>query len=300
MGIHTHKVELSLGKDAYFPFERITVNGLLFYIDKTNPQNGQRNYYSVQQVPLPDSIFCIRGVEDGEVVLDGFLPSKILVNGRVYQRRCGSYYTPQSPEESEAIQFFDYISDQYESLIDRALNMGLIYRFFERFRNLRKNSQKDAFKILDYGVGTGLSYLISHKKSNTFWRRVTLHGCDLSPAMVRICRQKSFENVDVCHYAQTCYENQSFDLVFASFVVHYFIDQRPFYEFYRILKPGGMCIFNIHKPEPNFKTQYTSWLTSIGFSNLTFRELTVKTQSMETTQGKMLHVVESFRPLSPD
>ena len=73
------------------------------------------------------------------------------------KRVFGSCYLPCVPTERDVICFFDSIASKYDDLITRPLNETvnhwLIQKVLERAR-----CNGAEFHLLDYGIGTGISY----------------------------------------------------------------------------------------------------------------------------------------------
>lgn len=272
--LHQFEIQLHDGNGLPFP-SQILVNGeQLFRLKERKPQSKML-FHSVN--PLESPLHFLEGL-DGQMVGGGFLPNRILVNGIPFIRRFESFFTPEDVTVDEIVFFFDKIAPRYEGLIDMSLNIKLIKRMFSeikgRFnflRQQRKPTSKQArlleledghisfqnsrvqacedrqlVRILDLGTGTGTSYKVFESMNAPFKSpKVIINGCDISEKMLEICRSRnpSFE-VSKCGYAEYPYQDQYFDVVLANFVVHYFIDEKPYFEVRRILKPSGGFIFN--------------------------------------------------------
>jgi SAM-dependent methyltransferase len=101
----------------------------------------------------------------------------------------------------------------------------------------------------DIGVGKGVNENFEH-----LWSRVThnLVGVDVAPGALKRFKKNFSGCTGIC--ADACslpFEDSSFDFATASGLVHHFVGQKVlsdlFGEVYRVLKNGGVFIFN----EPN-------------------------------------------------
>ena len=257
---------LKINGYSYFPYREIFVNGIPFYlVDETK---NAKYYKSVGSFNISISrIFCIEGKVDQSIRgLEGFVTYKIEVGNKKFVRRMENFFIPENLTEEDIINFFNLIASQYDELIDKELNdkiTGKIFKVIHRCK--RAFSIPGDFRVLDYGVGTGNSFRI-YKKNQYKGSKFALFGCDISEKMILICKKKQIANVILCEYNKLPYKSETFDAVFAVFVVHYFINEEPYKEIFRVLKPRGVFIFNVKAPsEP--KT-YEQILYQVGFQNV--------------------------------
>jgi SAM-dependent methyltransferase len=191
------------------------------------------------------------------------LPKKISINKRIFLQRMGGFYTPESDFLPHEISFyFNSIADDYEKVITVPLNKKVIsYLILSILRRCERKGQK--LRILDYGIGTGLSYDIVYRAS--YNNIVELYGVDISKKMVDICKQKGMRAVIQNNYFDIGFPRNFFDGIFASFSVHYFLDPFPFQLMAQRLKIGGVLAFNLHRPEDDYYEYYTEVLNKLGF-----------------------------------
>ena len=279
---------------------------------------GGKLYVAEELVKQPT--YCIEGVAP-DVIGGGFLPRRLLVNKELFIHRLGNFYTREKLSEEMVVSFFDIVAPRYDSLIEREPNTDVIKRVFERIKvtyglkravkpRLRKkhlpllaNEQKNileprppsfpfvstsdkqsTIKILDWGTGTGLSYQIYKAKKGLFKKYSILKGCDISEGMLKQCREKnSGYEVFKCRYASSPFRDCFFDVVFAIFVSPYIIDEKPYREVFRVLKHGGLLIFNLTSSEYNENsTRLTHTLREVGFRGINFEIWKIK--KPETTR----------------
>ncbi len=101
--------------------------------------------------------------------------------------------------------------------------------------------------ILDVGCGTGHLTRVAKVKAGA---AAEVAGLDASPEMIDVARQKAIEEgVDIDFQTglieQLPYDDEQFDLVLSSLMVHHLPDDLKaagFAEVYRVLKPGGRLL----------------------------------------------------------
>jgi len=293
------RVIIQIAPNGIFPYKEIKVNNTSFHL--TQPKNNHLKYYQPAKSlnGTIDRMYSVEGILGSLAGLENFVAREISVNNIPFERRCENFFTPQHLSEHDIVSFFNLIASRYETLIDNELNAKLINRIFKRIINLYfadKEKHQKKLNVLDYGTGTGLSYEVYHNKKSQSHSRLTLFGCDISEKMLELCKLKGFDNTHLCKYAETNYPSNYFDAIFATFVAHYFVDEKPFREILRILKPGGLFIFNTkwttfsspHQPSSrNFTRRgtpepyYASSLSTAGFSALTYRVWRIKSLEKE-------------------
>lgn len=123
---------------------------------------------------------------------------------------------------------------------------GLFNAWYERPEMLRLAGDVAGQRVLDAGCGHGP--LFAELRS----RGATVSGFDLSPAMIRIARERLGDQADlrVADLAAPLpYADAEFDLVIVSLALHYVEDWGPtLAEFRRVLRPGGRLLVAIIHP----------------------------------------------------
>ncbi|WP_391115767.1 class I SAM-dependent methyltransferase [Psychrobacillus sp. L3] len=105
-------------------------------------------------------------------------------------------------------------------------------------------SDKSNKKVLDAGCAAGwyTSQLVKLGSDVT--------ATDISPNMVEATKRRIGDNAEVlCLDIENKlpFEDESFDLIVSSLVLHYIKDwSKPFSEFRRMLKPNGKLLFSVH------------------------------------------------------
>lgn len=94
--------------------------------------------------------------------------------------------------------------------------------------------------ILDIGIGTGLGSVLFRKAG------LEIHGMDISPQMLDVCRHKGFTSLQMHDLSKTPYpyDSKSMDHVVCVGVLNFFSDLGfVFQEAGRIIRTGGLFIF---------------------------------------------------------
>ena len=151
-------------------------------------------------------------------------------------------------DKKKEILFFDQFIEKkhdYIGLSEKSYDR----LFFELSKSLDLQQQK--LKIIDLGCGTG-----------TFTKKLSLlsnevYGCDISSKSIKqaisLCPEINFSNQNIENLS---FENDFFDIVIFSGVLHHFDDlHTPLMEAKRILKPDGL-IFSF---DPNLQNPFF-WL----------------------------------------
>ena len=94
--------------------------------------------------------------------------------------------------------------------------------------------------MLDIGIGTGLGSILFLKAG------LEIHGIDISPQMLDVCRSKGFSSLHLHDLSKTPYpfDSDTIDHAVCTGVFNFFSDLSPvFQETSRILRKGGLFVF---------------------------------------------------------
>ncbi|WP_131795558.1 class I SAM-dependent methyltransferase [Fluoribacter gormanii] len=116
-------------------------------------------------------------------------------------------------------------------------NSGTTHVAFKAIPSLIKK-YSSGIKTLDYGCGSGCSTLFLYELG------LEVEGVDICPHMLKEASNINNIYFKLIQSAQLPHENDSFDLVFSSFVLFEISSKNElteiFNEIYRVLKPGGI------------------------------------------------------------
>lgn len=147
----------------------------------------------------------------------------------------GQKVPPLKNEHGEYAEQYDSLCEHYEYHASEII-FGLLYQYI--------NSRE---KLLDLGIGTGLSSVLFQKAG------LDIYGLDNSEEMLEICRKKN-----IAHELKLFdlnknilpYDDQLFDHVIAVGLFHFFKELEKFFtESYRILKEDGTFSFTVKDSE---------------------------------------------------
>jgi len=94
--------------------------------------------------------------------------------------------------------------------------------------------------MLDLGIGTGLGSILFLKAG------LKIHGMDISPQMLDVCRNKGFSSLHLHDVTKPPYpfDSESMDHAVCTGVFNFFSDLSPFFqETGRILRKNGLFVF---------------------------------------------------------
>lgn len=195
------------------------------------------------------------------------LPREVTVGeNQVLQRQFDRVFVPfpGTCEEGKVAVIFDHLASLYD---DELVDLGLKKALLTIFLGLGLKIDADrSCRVLDVGCGTGMAYELKPPK----WRVV---GVDLSSQMCHFARRKGMEAYQASA-SQLPFPDDSFDGAIASYSVHWFQDDRPFQEIYRVLKrgrengEGGFFIFNWYKPPQGWPGLVRQRLQTAGFGDM--------------------------------
>ena len=152
-------------------------------------------------------------------------------------------------EKAKTHEVYEQIAERYAEVVK--IKPHNVYLERPAIRALVPNIQ--GVRILDAGCGPGAN---SHWLIEQGAREVV--GIDASPKMIEIAGREGSPNMtlSVANMSQPLdfLTASSFDLVFASLVVHYIEDIGTlFAEFARLLRPGGWFVFSTHHPQATYR-----------------------------------------------
>lgn len=187
-------------------------------------------------------------------------PPRVHIQRQEYFRFMDFFYIPCLPyklSQDEVIEICDLRLEYLPKVVDVDLNK-VIVDYMTQTIHRRFVNKVEQLRVLDFGCGSGLSSrLIIDSLGN-----VNLKGFDASENAVK----NAFKNGVDARFAPPGnampFADESFDVVFAVFVMHFSIEKPSLDEIYRVLTQPGILVYNYYKQEPPL---LRSFLAEIGF-----------------------------------
>jgi len=150
---------------------------------------------------------------------------------------------PSNPPQTND---YDSFAEAYAAENEVSLNNA----YYERPAVLRLAGELTGRRVLDAGCGSGALFAALRD------RGATVTGVDLSPGLLAQARRRLGADADlrVADLTEPLpFDDDSFDDVIASLVLHYFEDWGPpLAEMHRVLRSGGRLIASVHHPTADY------------------------------------------------
>lgn len=143
------------------------------------------------------------------------------------------------------IKYFDRLSSTYSKKRREKFGKDYAYRIVLQYEKVLSGNFPKADVLLDMGCGVG-KIMLNLKLGGVANK---IYGIDISHGMLKECISNSNKLGISAHLLQGDVEslpffNSSFDMVIGHAFLHHIPDvEKVFSEVYRVLKPGGICIF---------------------------------------------------------
>lgn len=164
------------------------------------------------------------------------------------------YYVKKGCQMNNRVkEAFTQLASDYEHNVDTKNVYNIDYERPAMMKLLPTNLND--WKVLDAGCAAGwyTQQLVN--------RGAKVTASDISPEMVAATKRRVGGTAEVLCLnleEKLPFDNQSFDLIVSSLVLHYVKDwSKTFSEFRRILKPNGRLLFSIHHPFMDIKLSTT-------------------------------------------
>ena len=235
--------------------------------EENNWRDGNLEVASPDYFNMFQGIYVLKKFEN-----IGKLPEYIKLNGKKCRRFLEIFYFHEKLSQLTISQTAALCNLRLQFLQNIAAveyNKYVICHLIKKAFNTDFDSGNGKPKVLDYGIGSGISSecfeLLGLKKQHE------LTGTDISSEALRICDQKGIKTFH--WWDRKNMSNQQFDAIISSFVFDFSI---KFYEvkgLYQLLKPGGRLVLNLYKDDLH-NYQYV-------LNNLKRTDFAVKSQIVE-------------------
>lgn len=151
-------------------------------------------------------------------------------------------------QEPIALKAYEALAEAYAATVDTKPHNA----YYERPATLSLLPDVRGRRVLDAGCGPGVysEWLVD--------RGAEVVAVDVSPRMVELAKQRLGTGATIrqADLAQPLpfLDTSSFDVVLCPLVLHYMEDwNRPFAEFYRVLRPGAHLVFSVTHPLSDYE-----------------------------------------------
>jgi SAM-dependent methyltransferase len=207
-------------------------------------------------------------VKDGNIYIDIRFdksevgPHEIIIAGKYYFRFMDFFYLPCAPHDLSdegIIEICNLRIRYWDKVVDQKLNSEIVESMVIHVKNILRG--RDQLKILDFGCGTGYSASLIKRYSV----KSEIVGVDINLTSVRMAVYQGIEARHITSGLPLPFASCTFDAVFAVFVMHFHVNEHSLKEVERVLKHGGVFIFNIYNQDPSF---YEDAVTDAGLEGL--------------------------------
>jgi SAM-dependent methyltransferase len=173
-------------------------------------------------------------------------PPVIKIGEYIYYRFMNFLYLPQPPETlspEKVIEICDLRLEYLNKLVNFEHNRRIVTAISDYLLMIYPNinSSIDKVTALDFGCGSGLSsqLILEH------FPHMDMKGVDISEKAVRRAKEQGLTSILTYPDEPLPFEDGSFNLIFAIFVMHFAIDTATLAELKRVLRPTGKYVFNL-------------------------------------------------------
>lgn len=169
----------------------------------------------------------------------------VKIGKNVYYRFMNFIYLPQPPESLDIEQvkkICDLRLEYFDELVDRELNKYVVTSIADCVKaKFAYNAPQ--MKGLDFGCGSGLSTELLLD----CLPQMDLIGVDISEKAVSSSKEQGINAVLTIPGERLSFEAETFDIIFAVFVMHFNIDIATLLDLRRTLRTSGLFIFNVYQ-----------------------------------------------------
>lgn len=211
-------------------------------------------------------------LEKGLLYLKSPGPRQLTYDGHMFYRYMDQIYIPKIPSKldiNDVITLSNIRMKLAGDIIDTPYNLRVMGALYSILENRHKTE-----RIIDFGCGSGLIHVLFPKGTK---RKIPLEilGLDINPEAVKTA-MINYEKSEVPHYRTELFnektnlniQDEYFDGIFSSFVMHFTIYDHQLLELYRLLKYQGFFVWNdyLYDTYKGHSERLVKRMTKIGFS----------------------------------
>jgi SAM-dependent methyltransferase len=197
----------------------------------------------------------------GEFERAASVPKSFSVDGQEFRRLLDRFHLPAVPDTDLSVALFDLCAEEYERLVDVAMNVSNIHNLL-RVALAARQGEAGPVRILDFGCGTGLAVVALQSFVPGPDGAIQLIGTDRSPHMLRMAARRGL--LVLTEEAWACVPAGAYDAVIASYVVHLGLSQSDSELISKKLAPGGVFVANYHRGDETDMAGVAALLSRAG------------------------------------
>jgi ubiquinone/menaquinone biosynthesis C-methylase UbiE len=177
-------------------------------------------------------------------------PKTADVDGRRYYRFMDYIYIPKPPQRlspDEVMAVCDLRIEMFDRVVNKSLNQLVMSSMVDAVRRRFATTPPDPLMALDFGCGPGFSAALFREG----WGPCEITGVDLSSKAIEVARRGGLQADVVSYGGRLPFEAATFDVVLASFVLHFHIESASLAEIRRVLSEEGIFVFNVYNETPD-------------------------------------------------
>ena len=187
-------------------------------------------------------IYVLKEIKEAE-----YLPEFVKIDGKVCRKYLNIFYlhkTLSHLTQNEVISICDIRLKNISDITSIEYNKLVISELLKQATE-NINGKKEKSKILDYGIGSGISLecLRSLKLDN----KLELIGTDISKESLKVCTRKGIKTFYWGNGKNI--EPEHFDGIISSFVFDFNITSGEVRRLYNLLVKGGRLVLNLYKDD---------------------------------------------------
>ncbi|MFX0140249.1 MAG: class I SAM-dependent methyltransferase [Candidatus Hodarchaeota archaeon] len=190
-----------------------------------------------------EGIYVLKKFED-----IGRLPEYVKINVKSCRRFLEIFYldkTLPKLNSRETLALCDIRLECLNKITSIDYNKFVIKKLIDKVSETNSNGKKTKKKILDYGIGSGIS--LDCLRSSELNDKYELIGTDISKEALRICTHLG---INTFHWHNGKYiPPEYFDAIISSFVFDFNITLHEIKRLYSLLKEGGRLALNLYKDD---------------------------------------------------
>jgi SAM-dependent methyltransferase len=197
----------------------------------------------------------------GEFERGAVIPKSFSVGDQEFRRLLDRFHLPAVPDSALSVALFDLCANAYDRIVDVKRNVSNIHNLL-RVALAAGPRSADLIKVLDFGCGTGLSFVALQSFESKSAGRIQVTGMDRSPHMLQIAARRGLPILAAADWTHLL--PATFDAVIASYVIHLGLSQDDCRTIAKQLRAGGVFVANYHHGDATSVGRAAALLSGAG------------------------------------